>query len=850
MNDTLLIVDDEPLLLELTKIYLEKTGNFTVDTAASAKEALEMMKTTPYDAIVSDYQMPEMDGIEFLKTVRGSGSDMPFIIFTGKGREDVVIEAINNGADFYLQKGGNPKVQFAELSHKIRHAVRGRESEKALKEVNTNLNTLIEAIPDVVYFKDGQGRHILVNRTFEKLVDLKKESIIGKTNRELLPPDLAELCDISDREVIEKDAPVRTIEVMCDDQGRTLYYDTTKLPVYDENGNIRGIIGTSHEITVLKQAEKKIQQSEIMYRTIFESTSAPTMILDEDTTILLANSASENLLGYSKEEMEGKKSWTGFVVKEDLKRMREYHRLRRSDTGSAPGNYEFRLIDKSGNLHDISLTVAMFPGTKKSVVSLLDITNRKQVEEALQESEEKYRDLFENANDLIQSVTQDGHFVYVNRAWRKNLGYTEEEIADLSLFDIIHPESQAHCMEVFQRVISGEKVTNVETVFVARDGKEISVAGNINCKFVDGKPVYTRGIFRDITEWKQIEEKLAKIARRFQTIFNSVNDGLAIMDRSLTVREVNDYRLKALGLKRNEVIGRKCYEVFQHRDTPCEICPVQPVFEKGEMVRLEKSAVGKDGTVKYFDTQGTPISDGKGNIVQVISSMRDITDRKAAEQALEVANKKLQLLSGITRHDIFNQITGLAGYTDLIGEIVPEDSEVQNYLDNIIKLITTIEEQVRFTADYEELGMQPSRWQRVDDVVERAASGYADQGINVSTGTGTLEVFTDPMLEKVFFNLFDNAVRHGEHVTEISVTCREEGDGRSMVITVEDNGVGIPAEMKEKIFGRGVGSNTGYGLFLTDEVLAITGMSIQETGEEGKGARFEILVPPGGWRGG
>jgi len=117
-------------------------------------------------------------------------------------------------------------------------------------------------------------------------------------------------------------------------------------------------------------------------------------------------------------------------------------------------------------------------------------------------------------------------------------------------------------------------------------------------------------------------------------------------------------------------------------------------------------------------------------------------------------------------------------------------------------------------------------------------------------GTGTLEVFTDPMLEKVFFNLFDNAVRHGEHVTEISVTCREEDDGRGMVITVEDNGVGIPAEMKEKIFERGVGFNTGYGLFLTHEVLAITGMSIQETGEEGKGARFEIIVPPAGWRGG
>ena len=113
--------------------------------------------------------------------------------------------------------------------------------------------------------------------------------------------------------------------------------------MYDETGKITGIIGTSHDITDLKQAEKKIQQSEIIYLTIFESTSAPTIILDEGMTILLANSASENLLGYSKEDREG----------------------RRSGRGSAPDNYEFGLIDKSGNLHDIYLTVQMIPGTKK-----------------------------------------------------------------------------------------------------------------------------------------------------------------------------------------------------------------------------------------------------------------------------------------------------------------------------------------------------------------------------------------------------------------------------------------------------------------------------------------------------
>ena len=135
---------------------------------------------------------------------------------------------------------------------------------------------------------------------------------------------------------------------------------------------------------------------------------------------------------------------------------------------------------------------------------------RAELQARIEESEERYRDLFENANDLIQSVAPDGHFVYVNRAWRETLGYSEEEIADLSLFDIIHPDSQAHCTEIFQRVMSGEEFGKIEAIFVSKDGTQIMVEGSANCKFVDGKPVATRGIFRDVTERKRAEEELRK----------------------------------------------------------------------------------------------------------------------------------------------------------------------------------------------------------------------------------------------------------------------------------------------------------------------------------------------------
>jgi adenylate cyclase len=119
--------------------------------------------------------------------------------------------------------------------------------------------------------------------------------------------------------------------------------------------------------------------------------------------------------------------------------------------------------------------------------------------EASKETEEWYRDLADNANDLIQSVTADGRFLYVNRSWCNTFGYSKEDVAGLSLFDIIHPGSQAHCIEMFHRVVSGERVNDVEATFIAKDGREINVEGSARCRFVDGKPLATWGIFRDVT---------------------------------------------------------------------------------------------------------------------------------------------------------------------------------------------------------------------------------------------------------------------------------------------------------------------------------------------------------------
>ncbi len=184
----ILYVDDERGLLEIAKRFLEKTNDFTVDVEISAEDALNTIGTQFYNAIISDYQMPGMDGIAFLKAVRSNHGNIPFILFTGRGREEVVIEAINNGVDFYLQKGGDPMAQFAELAHKIRQAIARRQAEISLIESEKRLADIINFLPDATFAIDRSGQVIAWNRAIEEMTGVSAADMLGKGDYEYAIP--------------------------------------------------------------------------------------------------------------------------------------------------------------------------------------------------------------------------------------------------------------------------------------------------------------------------------------------------------------------------------------------------------------------------------------------------------------------------------------------------------------------------------------------------------------------------------------------------------------------------------------------------------------------------------------
>ena len=180
----ILYVDDEPSLLEIGKLFLERSGEFSVDIITSAPDALGRMDTKAYDAIISDYQMPVMDGIKFLKEVRNSGNTIPFILFTGRGREEIVIQALNAGADFYLQKGGEPLSQFTELAHQVRLAVQQRRIEASVRNHERREADILNFLPDATFAIDTTGKVLAWNQAMEALTGVTFSEITGKDNYE------------------------------------------------------------------------------------------------------------------------------------------------------------------------------------------------------------------------------------------------------------------------------------------------------------------------------------------------------------------------------------------------------------------------------------------------------------------------------------------------------------------------------------------------------------------------------------------------------------------------------------------------------------------------------------------
>ncbi|MBN2734265.1 MAG: PAS domain-containing sensor histidine kinase, partial [Methanomicrobiaceae archaeon] len=405
-----------------------------------------------------------------------------------------------------------------------------------------------------------------------------------------------------------------------------------------------------------------------------------------------------------------------FVFPEDLERMKTYHRERRNNPSAENTHYEFRFINRSGEIKYCINNVRLIPGTTLSVASVVDITDRKIAEEDLAESEQRYRSVVEDQTEFICRFLPDGTHAFVNEAYCRYFGFNRDEII----------------------------------------GKKFN---------------------------PEIPEKDQKLLISFY--------------KSLT--------------------------------------PSHPAGS------IEHRIVMPDGTIRWQFWNERAIFDDKGSVIEYQSVGRDITDRKNAEETLHLAKRKLQILSGITRHDILNRIMVLEGYLDFAEEISSNPKQT-DYLNLVKNEVTTIKQYIEFTREYEKLGIMKPAWLDVNKIIE----DLKNKDLLIRNECKKIMIYADPMIEKVFGNLMDNTIRHVKNKAEVLISCMTSEN--CLTIIWKDNGPGIPDSEKESIFEKGVGKNTGFGLFLSREILSITGIKIIETGVLGEGARFEIIVPKDSWK--
>ena len=350
--------------------------------------------------------------------------------------------------------------------------------------------------------------------------------------------------------------------------------------------------------------------------------------------------------------------------------------------------------------------------------------------------------------------------------------------------------------------------------------------------------------------------------------------GIVIIRRDFSILYWNRCLEEWTGIKKGEILGKNILLEFPPLNQPSVTTRFPQVFDGETPVYLSSKfhphlipSRLPDGTSRVQTGAVLPVRLG-GDEVHAMLVIEDVTDlshqihgfqnmrdiarrelaeRKKAEEALQIANAKLSLFSVITLQDIRNQLTAARGYNYLISHSLDDITEIQATSGKIDRQLSLIEKYISLMLDFEQLGKEPPQWYSLRQVIKQAMVQVQFFQVTSDPEIEDLRIYCPPLLEHIFANFLENAKRHGKTITQVKISFSTRGDDTG-ILTVEDDGVGVPAEDKERIFREGLGTKTKLTLYHTREVFAITGISIRETGVTGKGARFEIVIPKDGYR--
>ena len=852
-------IDGDLVFLKEAKAVLEAKGEFEVCTVLSVKDAFRRLEKGQYDVIVSDYQIPGKDGLQFLRELREGGNAIPFIVFTGKGREEVAVKALNLGADGYFNKIGAPETVYGELAHGIRQAVARRMVEEALRRSQAEYKSLSQNIPGMIYRgKPSDWSVEIISRSEEVCGYPSEDFVSGKASwlGLIFPQDkkrvLEEASEITRKpmsivqvyRIIHKDAGVRWVE-------------DHKTSIFSANGVFEGTDGVVFDISERKKIEQeqerllgevgeRVKELRCLYgmsRLVEEPGIALEKIVVGTVNLLppayqypsitcarifleSQEFATENF-----RETQWKQQVEIIVNKEKVGFVQVCYLEEKPTIGEGPF-----LRGESDLINAIAERLGR-------------IIERMKNEKVILENQQKFEKLFNGIPQAVVYVDQDVRVLNVNPRFTQFFGHSLDEVKGRFLDDFLVPEDRKkEALMLTQKAKEG--YVYYETVRKNKEGFLIPVALSAAPIMLQDQHVGDIVLYQDIAERKKIEDRFKESEERLKGIIDSSSDYILLLDRDCKILSINKVAADVRGKSPKELVGTSAFEAFPETTAAQFSENIKNVFDTGNSMSMDEKVFVK-GRELYNNTSLNPVRDDKGRVIAVAGIVRDITERKKTEKELKrsrdklkMMNEKLLVIGSLSRHDVRNKLTAVAGNVYLMREKLAGDSEVLDYLKQIEKSVEETVKILEFAKAYEMLGVEELVYVDVEKAFDEAVSLFSSlRDVKVVNDCRGLTVLADSLLRTLFYNLVDNSLKYGEKLSRIRVFYEEENGGLKVIY--EDDGVGIPEAVKPKLFNAGytTGKGSGYGLYLIKKMMEVYGWTIVETGEPRRGAQFVIAIP-------
>jgi len=676
---------------------------------------------------------------------------------------------------------------------------KAKKRSDAITESEQQYRRIFECSPQVIAIVDTEGTILDVNQRIFDWLGYKPEELIGTNLMELpfLPEESKTLAEEKLYQmVLGKDEPLYELIFMTK-KGEKRVGQVLSNPIRNGQGKLEKLLVMARDITEQKKGEEALKTSEEQFRLIIESSHAGIGMVDEAFRVVYVNDQLCRMLGYPRKEILGQ-DFRKFLDEGSQQFVADRY-VRRQRGEKIPPKYEFGIVRMDGERRRIEVVNTVIKdasGRKRTLCQVLDITERKQAEEAVKQSEKDYRGLFENAHDAIFVFTPEKEIILdVNHRACEMYGFTREEFIGMSVEDI-SKDIQLGKKRIRETLKRGS-FHSFETIHYKKGGSQIFL--EINAAVVDYKGQQAiLSINRDITDRKRAEEKLRLEKAHLDQLFESAQEGIVMADMEGKILRVNSEFRNMFGYDQEEFLGKQVDELLVPEEELDSGVSLTMKVAKGENVAFEAIRQRKDGSLIHVSVLGSPIV-VDGGVVAVYAIYRDITERKRSEEKIKAALREREVMLREIHHRVKNNMQIISSLLRLQSRQIKNKKilDIFNVGQNRIRSMALIHESLYQSKDLSKINFADYIKRLTTHLFSMYRVGLERIQLNVTVGEVFLDINRAIPCGLIVNELVSNSLKHAfPNGQEGEIVVRMDGNDRGKIsLVVKDNGIGFPEDL-------------------------------------------------------